>query len=227
MLDIIEINEDFLVINKPPAMPSQPDLSGDLDAMSAASLELRGMGEADELWLVHRLDRVVGGLLVFARNKRASARISEALSASDAVRGYLAVLEGCATGGELVDLLYKDAARGKAVVTDRKIRGAKEARLEYKTLAVCDCGTGIRSLVNVRLITGRFHQIRAQFSSRSLAIVGDGKYGAKDRRSVAPALYAYRISFTLEGKRYDFSRLPDTESYPWSLFDFSSQEILK
>lgn len=225
MLKIIELTPDIAVVEKPIGMPSQSDPTGDVDALSEASRCLKERGERSELFLVHRLDRVVGGLMVFARNKKSAAALSELFSSRGAEKTYLAVTEGEALGGELCDILYKDAARGKAFVTDRKRAGVKEARLTYRPLAKADTEGGVRTLVEVKLGTGRFHQIRVQFASRGLSLVGDGKYGARDKGSATPALYASRLAFTLFGRKYEFSCLPDSESYPWALFDL--KEILK
>ncbi len=225
MLKIIELTPDIAVVEKPIGMPSQSDPTGDVDAMSALSRILSEMGEASDLFLVHRLDRVVGGLMVFARNKKSAAALSELFSSRGAEKTYLAITEGRGEGGELCDLIYKDAVRGKAFVTDKKRAGVKEARLTYRPLGTADTDGGVRTLVEVKLGTGRFHQIRVQFASRGLSLVGDGKYGSHDKRSATPALYAARLRFTLFGRKYEFFCLPDSESYPWSLFDL--KEILK
>ena len=223
MLEIIEINKDFVVVKKPVGMPSQSDPSGATDAMSETSRLLSELCEDSTLFLIHRLDRVVGGLIVFARNKRTAAILSELFASHEAEKCYLAVTEGDAPGGELSDLLYKDAAKGKAFVVDRKRQGVKEARLTYEKRAVNETPSGTRTLVEVRLMTGRFHQIRAQLSSRGLPLVGDGKYGSRDKGAHTPALFAYRLAFSVNNKKYEFSRLPDLTEYPWSLF----LEILK
>ena len=80
--------------------------------------------------------------------------------------------------------------------------------------------TSDTSLVSVKLHTGRFHQIRAQFSSRKHPIIGDGKYGSRDNKAAFPALFAYRMAFEINGKKYEFKKMPDIEKYPWSLFNY-------
>ena len=221
MLEILYKDRHVLAVIKPAGIPSQPDPSGAPDAMSLARAALTEQGESGDLWLVHRLDRVVGGILVFARTKAAAGELSSLFATHEAEKCYLAVTEGEVTAGELCDLLYKDAAKGKSFVVDRARAGVKEARLIAEPISAADAEGGARSLVRVTLLTGRFHQIRAQLSSRRASIVGDGKYGSRDKGARMPALYAYRLTFTLFGKRYALRSLPDTAAYPWSLFDLS------
>ena len=221
MLEILYKDRHVLAVIKPAGTPSQPDPSGAPDAMSLASAALAEQGEPDDLWLVHRLDRVVGGILVFARTKSAAGELSSLFATHGAEKCYLAVTEGEVPAGELCDLLYKDAAKGKSFVVARARAGVKEARLIAEPISVADTESGRRSLTRVTLLTGRFHQIRAQLSSRGASIVGDGKYGSRDKGTRMPALYAYRLTFTLFGKKYELHTLPDTEAYPWSLFDLS------
>lgn len=225
MLEIIYKDKLVVAVKKPIGMPSQPDPTGAPDAMSATSAVLAEMGEAKELWLVHRLDRVVGGVLVFARTKKAAAVLSELFASHDLEKCYLAVTEGVATEGELCDLIYKDTAKSKAFIVDRKRAGVKEARLVSRSLDVAVTDGGERNLVEVKLLTGRFHQIRAQLSSRATPLVGDGKYGSRDKGARTPALYAYRLAFSLNGRGYELKSLPNTDEYPWSLFDLT--EIVK
>ena len=219
MIEILYKSKNVAVIYKPPLMPSQPDPSGDADAMTLTATTLRGMGESDALWLVHRLDRVVGGLMVFARNKRCAAKLGELVSGEGIGKEYLAVCEGDAPIGELTDYLYKDAKQGKSFVTDRMRSGVKEAKLISNKIAEISCEKGIRSLLRITLITGRFHQIRAQLSSRHAPIVGDRKYGSRDVGARSVALFAYRLRFKLFGEMVDITRMPCRDDYPWSLFD--------
>ena len=218
-MEILYKDKNLIAINKPAGIPVQPDPTSDKDAMSLCAEILSSQGESDLLWLVHRLDRVVGGTVVFARNKRTAAALSELFSAQSTDKEYLAIVEGSAEGGVLEDFLYKDAAKGKAFVVDRKRAGVKEAKLEYTPISAADTERGVYTLVRVKLHTGRFHQIRAQLSSRGMPIVGDGKYGSHDNRAKMPALFSSRLGFTLNGKSYDIKKSPDKESYPWSLFD--------
>ncbi len=218
-MDIVYKNKNVVIAYKKAGIPSQGDPSGDADAMTLVSGKLSSFGEASELYLVHRLDRVVGGLMAFARNKPAAAKLSALVSGDGIGKEYLAVIDGTLDGGVLTDYLYKDARAGKSFVVDRARAGVKEAILYFSPLATVKTEKGDKTLVKVRLQTGRFHQIRAQFASRNVPLTGDGKYGSRDNKARTPALFAYRLSFSLFGDNIDESRLPDTEEYPWSLFD--------
>ena len=208
----------MIAVYKEAGIASAPDPSGDRDAMAYISEILHSENEPCELYVVHRLDRVVGGVLVYARNKEYAAKLSALVADGAAEKVYLAVVEGEADGGAMKDYLYKDSRLGKAFVADKKKIGAKKARLEYALLGRCDGERGIFSLVKIRLQTGRFHQIRAQFSHRKLTIVGDGKYGSKDIKRRSPSLFASRLAFSLDGKKYEFKKMPEGNEYPWSCF---------
>ena len=216
-MEILYKSKNAVVIYKPPILSSQSDNTDDTDAMSLTSATLVAAGEDGRLWLVHRLDKVVGGLLIFARNQRSAAELSRLVADGSFCKEYLAITHGSAPSGLLEDYLYKDAASSKAYVAKTQRRGTKLARLEAMSVAQIDTN-GVMSLVKVRLYTGRFHQIRAQLSSRGAPIVGDKKYGSRDRVSRTPALFAYHLSIDLFGERIDVKKAPDTEEYPWSHF---------
>ena len=218
-MEIIEKNKNFVVVYKPAGMPSQPDPSGDKDAFSLCKEELSDSSESQELYIIHRLDRVVSGLLVFARNKKYAAELSSLVSGDGIGKEYLAVIDGYIEGGRLVDYLYKDSRAGKSFVVDRKRTGIKEAILDFAPLQTVESERGVKTLVKIKLVTGRFHQIRAQFGSRKLPISGDGKYGSRDNKPLFPALFAYKLSAELSSCRLYARRLPDISEYPWNLFD--------
>lgn len=229
-MDIVYKSKDAVAVIKPVGMPSQSDPTGDMDAMTATAEQLRSCGEPSDLWLVHRLDRGVGGLMVFARSARAAASLSETVRDRKMEKIYFAVVDGRPEGGVLEDLLYKDARTSKAYVTDRERAGVKRAVLEYRPLATVAVEGGERTLVLVRLKTGRFHQIRVQFASRRHPLVGDKKYGSRDRGSGGVALFCCGLSFddlnnrngcATGGERVNLRVLPELGKYPWSLFDGS------
>jgi 23S rRNA pseudouridine1911/1915/1917 synthase len=134
MTRIIYKTPDFLVIYKPAGVPSQSDKTGDADAMTITAEILRSMGEDDSLFLIHRLDRVVGGLMLFARNKKYAALLSSMVAEREFKKEYLAVAEGEMTDGQLVDYIYKDSILNRAVISSKSHSGAKRAELEYKVL---------------------------------------------------------------------------------------------
>ena len=225
MVEILYKTKNAVVIYKEPGTPSQSDPSGDPDAMTLTSQELKTLGEKSDLWLIHRLDRVVGGLLVFARNKKYAAILSEYVKDRLFTKEYYAVVDGDVTDATLENFIYKDARAGKAFIIDKERSGAKKARLSYRTLGTVESEKGKKSLVYITLDTGRFHQIRAQLSNIGHPITGDGKYGSHDNRAKKIALMASHLAAELPDEKIDVSRLPDLDSYPWSLFAPKTYEL--
>ena len=221
-IKIVYESKNIVIVAKPAGIPTQPDPSGDEDAMTrtAALLSLK----VDNLYLINRLDRVVGGLIVFARNKRYAAALSEMVSGKGIVKEYLAVVSGNPDRGRYVNYIYKDARISKAFLVDRKRAGVKEAVLDLAPVASVDEASGVQTLVKVRLHTGRYHQIRCQLSSRGNPIVGDGKYGSRDKCAAYPALFASRLSFSVLDELVDVRLYPDANEYPWCKFDIKTEE---
>ena len=212
-IEIIYKDRDVLVCRKPAGVPSQPDPSGQESVLSALSAEYKNVS------LVHRLDTPTGGVMVFALSKKAAAGLS-ALVQDHArfVKEYLAVLP-CAPEekeGELHDFLYHDKRMNKAFAVDKARKGSKEASLSYRVLATLENG---RTLVLVRLHTGRTHQVRVQFASRGMPLLGDGKYGSREKCPYI-ALWAYRLAFPhpVNGKEVAAEALPPLDSVPWGEF---------
>lgn len=218
MIEFLHLDENVLVIYKPAGIPTQADNSGQCDALTLSRDRLREMGEDGSLWLVHRLDRVVSGVLVLARNKTTAAKLSDYVRDHLLNKEYLAVVEGEGIDGLLTDFIYKDTRINKAFILKAKRGGAKECSLECKTLATTETEKGTRSLLLISLITGRFHQIRAQLSSRSRPIVGDKRYGSREGIGDFIALCSVGISIPLMGENQRISRLPDIDKYPYNIF---------
>jgi len=173
-------------------------------------------GQKDYIATVHRLDRIVGGVMVFSRRREVTGKLIEAVREHRVTKEYLAVLRGHPAQPEatLTDLLFRDAAHNKSYVVKRMRKGVREASLDYRELGRTDT----LSLVRVRLHTGRTHQIRVQFSSRGLPLLGDIRYGSKDPACTA-ALWSYHLAFVhpVTGKTVDVT-CPPPDAYPWNLF---------
>jgi 23S rRNA pseudouridine1911/1915/1917 synthase len=153
---------------------------------------------------IHRLDKNVGGVMVYARTKPAAAALSKAVQEGWMIKEYVALVHGAPPEtGDWTDLLFKDSSKNKVFVVKKERKGVKKARLEFSRLK-----EGESSLVRVRLHTGRSHQIRVQFASRGFPLVGDHKYGAKDD-SPAPMLFSCCLTFPLGGKTMRFEKLPE------------------
>ena len=158
-----------------------------------------------EIFPIHRLDKNVGGVMVYARTKQTAASLSKAVQEGAMVKEYVALVHGITPeSGDWSDLLWKDSSKNKVFVVKRERRGVKKARLEFIRLAVIEN----ESLVRIRLHTGRSHQIRVQFSSRGFPLVGDHKYGARDA-AAAPMLYSCKLTFPYGGKTVSYESLPD------------------
>ena len=218
MSEILYKSKDIIVINKSPGISSQPDRSGGGDLMTELSSELAASGESSTLYPVHRLDNVVGGLIMYARTKKAAAELSNLVQSEGIGKEYYAVIEGNLPDGEYTDYLVKDTVQSRARVTDSADKTAKKATLTLRTLDTVQTQRGIRSLVRVRLHTGRFHQIRAQLSSRGASICGDSKYGSRDFMTRTPALFSCEINVRLCGESIRLTHLPLLDKYPWNLF---------
>lgn len=157
-----------------------------------------------EAYPVHRLDKNVGGVMVFARTKAAAAALSKAIQDGAMVKEYVAMVHGTPPAqGDWTDLLFKDSSKNKVFVVNKERKGVKKARLEFTRLTESN-----PALMRIRLHTGRSHQIRVQFSSRGFPLVGDHKYGAQDN-SPAPMLFSCRLTFPLFGEQQSFEVLPE------------------
>ena len=191
-MEILYSDRDLAVCVKPVGLDSEAEVP-------AALREALG----GEVFPLHRLDKNVGGVMVYARTKNAAAALSKSIQNGEMVKEYMAKVHGTPPEeGVLMDLLFKDSRKNKVFVVKKPRTGVKEAKLRYRRLG--------DSLVHVRLYTGRSHQIRVQFSSRGFPLVGDHKYGSRAEET-APMLYSCRITFPYNGKTHRYSMLP-----PWA-----------
>ena len=192
-LRVLFEDNHLLVVEKPYGVPSQADDTGDKDMHSIAKAYIKEKyGKPGEVYLglVHRLDRPTSGVMVFARTSKAAARLSAQIRGGEFEKTYLAVLTAVPEPkqGELRHWLVKDEATHTAHVAAPGAPNAKEAVLAYEVLSEKD---GL-CLVRVRLMTGRFHQIRVQLAAIGCGVYGDMKYGARDIK-VPLALHACRV----------------------------------
>ena len=194
-MEILYFDNDIAVCVKPVGLDSEHQVPEELQA------QLGG-----ECFAVHRLDKNVGGVMVYARNRTSAAALSHSIQQGSMVKEYVALVHGTPPqADDWTDLLWKDSSKNKVFVVKRERKGVKTARLEFTRMT-----EGDSSLVRIRLHTGRSHQIRVQFASRGFPLVGDHKYGAKDD-SPAPFLFSCCISFPLNGMHHRYEKLP-----PWA-----------
>ena len=192
-MDILYSDKNIAVCIKPVGSDSEAEVP-------AALKEAIG----GTIFPIHRLDKNVGGVMVYARTKQAAAALSKAVQEGTMVKEYVALVHGTPPeSGDWEDFLFKDSSKNKVFVVKKERKGVKKARLEFVRLT-----EGERSLVRIRLHTGRSHQIRVQFSSRGYPLVGDHKYGARDE-SPTPFLFSCQLTFPYGGKTAEFSALPD------------------
>ena len=185
-MKIIFEDESIIVCIKPMGILSQADSKGGQSMITLLEEHTKGV-----IYPLHRLDKEVGGVMVYAKTKFAAAILSNDIAEQKFKKEYLALIHGKPDEkGEMVDLLFKDSKKNKSFVVKKERRGVKKASLEYELINSND----ELSVVKILLHTGRTHQIRVQFASRKMPLVADRKYGAKDEFNEI-GLWSYRISF--------------------------------
>lgn len=223
-INILHEDKDILVCVKPYGVPAQGDKSRDTDLVTYLKHYIYEKEELEEepyLAVIHRLDRPVGGIMVFAKNQQAAANLSDQVQDGTMVKFYQAVLTGelpdeC---GMLEDYLVKDGKTNTTKVVKKGTKGAKKAQLEYEVLDVFETDQGILSYVLIELITGRHHQIRVQMASRGAGIYGDTKYNplfTKTKKKYQQiALFATRLEFEhpVSGEHMVFKCEPEGDAF--------------
>lgn len=217
-INIIYENNEFVIVEKPAGMPVQPDKTGDIDLLSELEKQF------ESVWLLHRLDRPVGGLMVFALNEKTASGISRQINNGTFKKKYYAVCCGVPknNSGEMRNYLVKNQRLNISSVSNRGNKNAKEAVLKYELIGTAKHDKfGELSLVDINLLTGRHHQIRVQMSNAGIPLWGDVKYNPDFKRGyydISPALYSYKVEFQnpLTGEKESYEKKPYSE--PFNLF---------
>lgn len=209
-MEILYQDKDIIVCIKPPRILSTDEPGGMPDLVRQALGD-----EKADVRTVHRLDRVVSGLMVLARNAAAASALSRQIREDQFAKEYLAVVHGKPDlqSGTLTDLLLRDKQAKMTLVVNEPAKGVQEAILHYRVLSQ----TADLSRIHIQLVTGRTHQIRVQFSSRGMPLVGERKYAVlPDECEIA--LWSCRLAFThpTTGKAMEFTKEPP-DTYPWSI----------
>lgn len=211
-LNVLYEDNHIIVVEKEPNMLSQSDITGDMDLLTIIKEYIKTKYNKPGnvyIGLVHRLDRPVGGIMVFARTSKAAKRLNEQIRKHEFNKTYVAILDGLLDKkkGKLINYLYKDEKLKKSFVTDKNDKNAKLSELNYEVIGYYKDKT----IVKINLITGRHHQIRVQFSNIGYPLCGDQLYGIKNKKQIK--LFAYKLEFihpTLK-KKMTFKMLPKWE----------------
>lgn len=209
-MEILYLDQDIIVCIKPPRVLSTDEPGGLPELLRQELQDLTA-----DVRTVHRLDRVVSGLMVLARNPKAASELSRQIREEGFQKEYLAIVHGVpeTAQGRLCDLLFRDKARKMTMVASEMAKGVQPAALRYQVLKT----VGDMSRVRIQLETGRTHQIRVQFASRNMPLYGERKYSLLED-DCEIALWSYRLAFAhpATGEPMEFVKEPP-EAYPWSI----------
>ena len=221
-LNVIYEDNHIIVVEKPVNIPSQGDKTEDVDMLTIVKQYIKEKynkpGEV-YLGLVHRLDRPVGGVMVFARTSKAASRLSEQVRNKDFRKKYLVIADGKFENakGTLEDYLLKNERLNMSKVVDAKTKNAKLAVLDYEVLKYNE--EIDLSVVKINLHTGRHHQIRVQLANAGHSICGDQKYGTRGKQKQI-ALYAYKLTFPdpITKETIEITSMPEPNGI-WSIIE--------
>lgn len=225
--DLTVLYEDnhVIVVLKPQNLASCPDETHDPNLLDMVKEYVRVKYKKPGnvyVGLVHRLDRPTGGLMVFAKTSKAAGRLGEQMKTGDFEKRYLTVLNGAPSpeSGKLTNYLKKNTVNNMVYLCTQATDGAKLAMLEYRVLEE----TGGLALTEIKLHTGRSHQIRVQMAGISHPVYGDMRYGGERAQKGNLALWAYSLSFThpVAKERMRFMSEPPADETPWNKFDIAS-----
>ena len=220
-LTVLYEDNQIVVVIKPQNTPTMPDESKDDSLLSLVKEYVKEkynkQGEAF-IGLVHRLDRPTGGIMVFARTSKAAKRLSEQFQTHSVEKTYYAVVNGVVKTrfAQLTNYLKKDEKENIVKIVPMSENGAKKAELVYNYLE----DNGKESLLEVKILTGRSHQIRLQLANVGHSLVGDVKYGKDKGRTSNLGLWAGKLAFDhpTTKQRMVFIACPDTSVSPWDKF---------
>lgn len=221
-LKVLYEDNHIIVVEKPPNIPSQGDKTGDMDMLTIIKEYIKRTYQKPGnvyLGLIHRLDRPVGGVMVFAKTSKAAARLSEEVRSKQFEKTYLAVIDGKMEQpkGILEDYLLKNGQKNTSKVVPEGTKNAKKAILDYEVEGYVEEIN--LSVLKIKLHTGRHHQIRVQLASRNHSIYADQKYGARGRGKQI-ALWAYELSFhhPITKEKMTFHSLPERNG-TWKILE--------
>lgn len=221
MLNILYEDKEILVVEKPVGMESQssrrfePDMVSEIKNHLKISTKLSTKpstpGSEPYVGVIHRLDKPVGGIMVYAKTRKAAAALSKQVKEHRIQKTYQTVVCGKLVDivGNYVDFLLRDGKNNSSRVVDKSVKDSKRAELNYRVLKEKEAEDGVLSLAEVELLTGRHHQIRVQFASRGTPLWGDNKYNPACEKRSSLALYSVGLAFDhpSTGRRMEF-RLP-------------------
>ena len=224
-INVLYEDNHLLIVEKPVNIAVQEDASKDMDLLNMLKSYIKEKYNKPGdvyLGLVHRLDRPVGGVMVFARTSKAASRLSNELRKQQIYRKYKAIIRGTLPNkqGELVDYLYKDRKKNLVSVVSSKNKDGKKAILEYKVLSKKDN----LSMLEVELKTGRSHQIRVQLANQGTPLYGDQKYGEdvnKHGQQIALWASSLSVKHPTKDEMITVESEPPKE-YPWAEFTHTS-----
>jgi len=225
---VIYEDKHIIVLSKLSGQLSQPDKKNSPNLKNDLENYLIESGQRQKspfIGVVHRLDRPVGGVMVYGKTKEGTAELNKFLQNNGFKKEYLAVVKGslAETKASLKHTLLKNQKTNTSKVVDDGTPKAKEALLDYEVLSTANHPRlGTLSLVKIHLITGRHHQIRVQFSEIGHPLVGDSKYGDKDNQPIGLWAYGLTLKLPFKQEKRRFSMTPNTP--PFSLFDLSGLE---
>lgn len=211
-LNVLYEDNHIIVVEKKAGVLSQSDITGAIDLLTIIKEYVKEKYNKPGnvyIGLVHRLDKEVGGIMVFARTSKAARRLNEEIKNHNFKKTYVAVLDGVLDKKEdtLIDYIYKDEKKRISKIVDKNYIGAKKADLSYNIIGY----KNNKTIVKVNLVTGRYNQIRVQFKNIGYPLLGDKKYGSNKNTSLR--LFAYNLSFMHPVKKelMNFKLLPRWE----------------